>query len=79
MLRIITLAAALSFAASLAHAGNCPNVMAEIDAALTTASISEADKTKVMELRTEGETLHGSGDHAGSMAKLDEAKKLLGM
>ena len=53
--------------------------MAAIDAALSTASLSEADMTKVKELRKQGEDLHNSGDHAGSEAALGEAKKMLGI
>jgi hypothetical protein len=53
--------------------------MAAIDAALPTASLSEADMTKVKELRKQGEDLHKAGDHAGSEAALGEAKKMLGI
>lgn len=53
--------------------------MASIDAALPTATLSKADMTKVRELRAQGEKLHAAGDHAGSVAALNEAKKMLGM
>jgi hypothetical protein len=79
MFRALLVAATLAFASTAAFAGNCPVVMGEIDAALQTASLSEADMTKVKELRAKGEELHAAGDHAGSMAALNEAKGLLGM
>jgi hypothetical protein len=53
--------------------------MAAIDAALPTATLSKADMTKVMELRAQGEKLHAAGDHTGSMAALNKAKKMLGI
>ena len=74
------LAAALALAlASPAFAGRCPMEMAAIDAALQTAQLSEEDMARVRELRTQGEELHGAGDHAGSEAALDEAKAILGI
>ena len=62
-----------------AQASQCPNDLAKIDAALETTQLSQADKTKVMELRTQGGDLHASGSHADSMATLGEAKKMLGI
>lgn len=53
--------------------------MAAIDAALPTATLSEADLAKVKDLRAQGEKLHAAGDHAGSEAALNEAKKILSM
>ena len=63
--------------AALAH--SCPSVMAEIDAALPAATLSEADMTKVKELRARGEEEHAAGNHDASMATLAEAKTLLGL
>lgn len=79
MLRTMLLALSLLVfpAAALAH--SCPAVMAEIDAALTSATLSEADMTKVKELRARGEEEHAAGNHDASMATLAEAKGLLGM
>ena len=75
-----TLAFALGLAlVSPAFASSCPQVMAEIDAALATAQLNEADLAKVNELRAKGEELHNSGDHAGSEAALDEARGMLNM
>ena len=79
MLRATTLAFALSIFPVTAFANSCPTIMAAIDSALPSATISEADMTKVKELRAQGESLHQSGDHAGSEAALNEAKKLLGI
>ena len=53
--------------------------MASIDAALPTATLAEADMTKVKDLRAQGEQLHAAGDHAGSETALNEAKTMLGM
>jgi hypothetical protein len=53
--------------------------MSEIDAALQTAQLSEADRAKVMELRAKGEQEHQAGDHAASEASLGEAKAILGI
>lgn len=79
MIRMTTLALALALAPASAFASQCPALMAEIDAALQTASISEEDKAKVQELRTQGEDLHNAGDHPGSEAALNEAKQILGI
>ncbi len=62
-----------------AFAGQCPSMVKAIDAALQTASLSEADKAKVMELRNKGEAEHKAGSHAESVNTLNEAKKMLGM
>lgn len=79
MLRLTALAFLLSLAPAIAFANSCPSVMAEIDAALPNASLSEADMTRVKELRQQGESLHNAGDHAGSLEALGEAKELLGI
>lgn len=80
MFRTVALTALLAFApASAALAHNCPNLMMEIDAALTSAELSENDMQRVEELRAQGEELHNAGDHDGSMAALEEAKQLLGI
>ena len=53
--------------------------MADIDAALATASLSEEDMAKVMELRATGEEEHAAGNHQASVDALAEAKALLGI
>lgn len=75
---------ALAFAFLLAvvsptYAFHCPADMAEIDAALTTAQLSDADLAKVKELRAKGEELHNAGNHQESVDALAEAKALLGI
>lgn len=75
----ISIALLLALAPVTAFANMCPSEMAAIDAALQTASLSEADMNKVKELRQRGEELHDAGDHAGSLEALGEAKALLGI
>lgn len=79
MLRSLLLALILSVIPATAFANQCPSIMAAIDAALPTATLAEPDMTKVKELRAKGEELHNAGDHAGSTAVLNEAKKMLGL
>lgn len=79
MIRSTIFALVLTLAPAAAFANQCPMLMGEIDAALQTATLSEADKTKVQELRAQGEELHSAGDHAGSEAALNEAKQILGI
>ena len=67
------------FATSLVFAHGCPGEMKKIDAALPTAKLSQADASKVQELRAKGEEQHKTGKHSESMATLGEAKKMLGM
>lgn len=75
---LAALAASL-FLALPAQAFQCPADMAEIDAALATASLSAEDLARVQELRAQGEALHASGDHQASIDALAEAKALLGL
>ena len=75
----IALFIALSLAAGLALAHNCPNEMKAIDAALPKAKLSAAQSAEVKKLRTDGESLHKDGKHAESMAALGKAKGLLGI
>ena len=73
-------AVVIALLATPALAGRCPAEMGAIDAALAAnPSLSEADLARVQELRAEGERLHNAGDHAASVAALDEAKALLGL
>ena len=79
MKHLIT-AAAIALLATPALAGRCPAEMSAIDAALAAGtSLSAEDLARVQELRAEGERLHGAGDHAASVAALDEAKAMLGI
>lgn len=73
-----TLAAVvLALASGVAYAGNCPNEMKAIDAALPKAKLSEAQAAEVKKLRAQGEKLHKDGKHSESMAALGKAKKIL--
>ncbi len=76
-----TLATAVLLAMSLpAFAGSCPLEMKKIDAALAAnPALSASDMERVKELRAAGEQLHKSGKHGDSVARLNEAKKLLGI
>ncbi|HSE79482.1 MAG TPA: hypothetical protein VLG66_15895 [Alphaproteobacteria bacterium] len=81
MLRSLILAAVLvAFATGSALAGQCPGDMRKIDEALAKNPQLAADQlAKVKQLRTEGEGLHKAATHAQSIAKLGEAKKILGI
>ena len=77
--KILLPAAVVLASSAFAFAGNCPNLMQEIDAAMETTDISDEDKAKVAELRQQGEEQHEAGQHAESVATLEEAKAILGM
>jgi len=72
-------AAALALLAGPAYAFHCPADMAKIDAALPNASLSEADRAKVQELRARGEEEHQAGNHNAAVATLAEAMQILGI
>jgi hypothetical protein len=77
--KTLFVALALALVAGPAFAFQCPTDMARIDAALATASLSEADLAKVKELRAQGEEQHQAGDHSASLATLAEAETILGI
>lgn len=78
--RILALATILVLAASPAFARHCPMDMAQIDRVLAfNPKVSAEDLAEVKKLRAEGEALHKSGNHPDSEAKLEQAKKLLGI
>jgi hypothetical protein len=80
MIKLLSIAAALSLAAGAALAHNCPNEMKAIDAKLATGpKLAAADQDKVKKLRADGEAAHKAGKHDDSMKALGEAKKLLGI
>jgi hypothetical protein len=76
MKMILPLAAVLAFATP-AFASQCPGDMAKIDAALQTASLSQADMAEVTALRATGEQQHAASAHAESIETLAKAKKIL--
>jgi hypothetical protein len=76
----VGIAIALAAMSVTAHAGHCPMDMKAIDSALTSNTKLSAEQTaEVKKLRSEGEAAHKSGDHAGSMQKLAQAKQILGI
>jgi hypothetical protein len=64
---------------SPAFAFQCPADMAQIDAALETAQLTDDQRTRVMELRQQGEDFHAAGQHQQSVDALAEAKSMLGI
>lgn len=81
MLKNIVFATALVITgASPAFASSCPKHMKAIDEALSkNPSVSAQQMAEVKKLRADGESLHGSGKHAESMAALGKAEKVLGI
>ncbi len=77
--KAILVAAMVTLFAGPAFASSCPKHMAAIDAALPSAQLSAADKSKVMDLRKQGEDQHKAGDHSSSVNTLGQAKKILGI
>jgi chaperonin cofactor prefoldin len=77
MLRVGIAVVALLFSAGYALASNCPKDMAKIDAAMKTAQLSPADKSKVETYRKEGEALHKAGKHQEAVDTLAEAMEIL--
>ncbi len=79
LLRTFATAAMLAFFSVPAIAGQCPNMVGQIDAALAaTPGLNDDVKAQITELRNQGEELHNSGDHQASVDALAEALKLLG-
>ena len=63
-----------------ALAGQCPNLMTEIDAALAAnPQISPEQKAEVLKLRAKGEAQHSGSQHDDSVATLNKAKEILGL
>jgi hypothetical protein len=79
MKKLLTALALTALLSGTAFANACPTHVKKIDEALASSSASAEVKAQAQALRDEGEALHSSGDHAGSMAKLAEAEALLGI
>ncbi|MEC9369256.1 MAG: hypothetical protein VX871_11265 [Pseudomonadota bacterium] len=79
MRKTLIIAALAVGMATPAFAFHCPKDMSAIDEAMKTATLSDADKAKVTELRAKGEEQHKAGDHAASVKTLGEAKEMLGI
>lgn len=73
----ILFAAVAALVAGPALAGQCPALMGQVEAALADAAQPAETVEAATALLEEGRALHGSGDHAASEAKLDEALALL--
>jgi hypothetical protein len=75
-----TAVSAVALAATPAFAFHCPQEMAKIDKALAAGpKLSEADLTKVKQLRAKGEEEHKAGKHQESLDTLAQAEKILGI
>lgn len=78
MLRnVLGTASVLALLSTPAAAFHCPKDIKAIDAALQSTKLNDADKSKVMKLRNEGEALHKAGKHKESVGKLAEALRML--
>jgi len=76
--RAMLLLAAILFAPALALGSSCPVLMSKIDEKLTGAhGLDDETVARVIELRTEGEVHHQTGDHGGAVSSLEEALALL--
>ena len=78
------LVAGALLATPAAWAGNCPNLMAEIDEILASKPnldeetiVDEETNKSVKEMRQEGEQLHKQGKHGESVEILERAKVML--
>jgi hypothetical protein len=78
MKRLVLAAAVLALAAP-AYAGNCPNEIKAIDAALQSASVDAGKKAQAKQLRDQADAAHKAGNHAASMKAAADAKQLLGI
>jgi hypothetical protein len=79
MKKLLTALALTALMTGTAFASSCPTHVKKIDDALASSTASDEVKAQAQALRDEGQALHDSGDHAGSMAKLAEAEALLGI
>lgn len=75
----VLVAACLTLASGAAFAFKCPADMKAIDAAMSKAKLTDAQKAEVQKYRAEGETLHKAGKHQDSLDTLAKAKKILGI
>ena len=78
MKRLLLTGVALLVLSAGAQAGQCPALLQKGDAALASAELSDADKAKIVEMRNKGESQHAAGQHAESVATLNEALQALG-
>jgi hypothetical protein len=77
-MKMLVMALALvGFAAGPAFAFQCPLLLKQIQDA--TAGKTDANSKKAMELAAEGEKLHKEGKHAESVAKMEDAAKVINL
>ena len=77
-MKMLVMALALvGFAAGPAFAFQCPLLLKQIQDA--TAGKTDANSKKAMELASEGEKLHKEGKHAESVAKMEDAAKVINL
>jgi hypothetical protein len=79
MKTLLTAIALTALMSGTAFAGSCPKHVKMIYEALAGSTASDEVKAEAQALRDEGQALHEAGNHAESMAKLAEAKALLGI
>ncbi len=78
--RALSLAAVLAFLATPVWAAHCPKDVKAIDAALAKDhGLTDAQVTKVKNLRDVGEAQHNSGNHSDSIKELHQAMEILGI
>lgn len=78
--RALTVVALSFFVATAAFAGTCPVMVQEIDEALASdTSLSTEEVAEVKALRDKGDAEHAAGQHAESVATLQQAKDILGL
>lgn len=79
-LTFLAVFAALTLATpAFAESGHCDADLKAIDAAMSTAKLSDADMTAVKAARAKGEELHTAGKEEECEKSLADAQKLLGI
>lgn len=78
LLAILSLVMATAFGAAVVEANQCPLLIKQLNEGIAKMSDkAKADEAK--KLVAEAETLHKDGKHAESVAKCDEAAKVVGI
>ena len=80
-MRMTTIAAvlALGLLVTPAAATQCPLLMKQVTDAMATMNAQDAKVKTARELIEQARKLHAEGRHADSIARVDEAAKLLGV
>jgi hypothetical protein len=77
MRKLVMALALIGFAAGPAFAFQCPLLLKQIQDA--TAGKTDANSKKALEIAAEGEKLHKEGKHAESVAKMEDAAKVINL